>query len=38
MSKVSIVGAYNTKFGAFVKKDREAGTCYRYQVVLRTAH
>ena len=24
--KVSIVGAYNTKFGAFVKRDREAGT------------
>jgi acetyl-CoA C-acetyltransferase len=26
MSKVSIVGAYNTKFGAFVEKDRETGT------------
>lgn len=25
MSKVSIIGAYNTKFGAFVKKDRETG-------------
>ena len=24
--KVSIVGAYNTKFGALVKRDREAGT------------
>lgn len=23
MSKVSIIGAYNTKFGAFVKRDRE---------------
>ena len=23
--KVSIVGAYNTKFGAFVKRDRETG-------------
>ena len=23
---VSIVGAYNTKFGAFVKRDRDAGT------------
>jgi len=26
MSKVSILGAYNTKFGAFVKKDRDTGT------------
>lgn len=26
MSKVSIAGAYNTKFGAFVEKDRETGT------------
>ncbi len=26
MSKVSIIGAYNTKFGAFVEKDRETGT------------
>jgi len=25
MSKVSIVGAYNTKFGAFVEKDRQTG-------------
>ena len=25
MSRVSIIGAYNTKFGAFVKKDRETG-------------
>ncbi len=25
MSRVSIVGAYNTKFGAFVEKDRETG-------------
>lgn len=25
MSKVSIIGAYNTKFGAFVKKNRETG-------------
>lgn len=25
MSKVSIVGAYNTKFGAFVEKNRETG-------------
>ncbi|MGA7838549.1 MAG: hypothetical protein WB996_11315 [Ignavibacteriaceae bacterium] len=25
MSKVSIIGAYNTKFGSFVKKDRETG-------------
>jgi hypothetical protein len=23
---VSIVGAYNTKFGAFVKRDRDTGT------------
>ena len=23
--KVSIVGAYNSKFGAFVKRDRETG-------------
>lgn len=26
MSKVSIIGAYNTKFGAFVEKDKESGT------------
>lgn len=26
MSKVSIIGAHNTQFGAFVKKDRETGT------------
>jgi len=25
MSKVSIIGAYNTKFGAFVEKNRETG-------------
>ena len=25
MSKVSIIGAYNTKFGAFVEKNRESG-------------
>ena len=25
MSKISIVGAYNTKFGAFVEKNRETG-------------
>jgi acetyl-CoA C-acetyltransferase len=25
MSKVSIIGAYNTKFGAFVKKNKETG-------------
>ncbi len=25
MSKVSIVGAYNTKFGAFVEKDKQSG-------------
>ncbi len=25
MSRVSIIGAYNTKFGAFVEKDRETG-------------
>ncbi len=25
MSQISIVGAYNTKFGAFVRKDRETG-------------
>lgn len=25
MSKVSIIGAYNTKFGSFVKKDKETG-------------
>jgi acetyl-CoA C-acetyltransferase len=25
MSKVSIVGAYNSKFGAFVRRDRETG-------------
>jgi acetyl-CoA C-acetyltransferase len=25
MSKVSILGAYNTQFGAFVKKDKETG-------------
>lgn len=25
MSQVSIVGAYNTKFGAFVRRDRETG-------------
>ena len=25
MSKVSIIGAYNTKFGAFVKKNRDTG-------------
>lgn len=25
MSKVSIIGAYNTKFGAFVEKDKETG-------------
>ena len=26
MSKVSIIGAYNTRFGAFVERDRESGT------------
>lgn len=26
MSKVSIIGAYNTKFGNFVKKDKETGS------------
>ncbi len=26
MSRVSIIGAYNTKFGAFVEKNRETGT------------
>ncbi len=26
MSKVSIIGAYNTKFGAFVEKDKASGT------------
>lgn len=26
MSKVSIIGAYNTKFGAFVEKDKESGS------------
>ena len=25
MSRVSIVGAYNTKFGAFVEKNRDTG-------------
>ena len=25
MSKTAIVGAYNTKFGAFVEKNRETG-------------
>jgi hypothetical protein len=25
MSKVSIVGAYNTQFGSFVKKNKETG-------------
>ena len=25
MSKINIIGAYNTKFGAFVKKNRETG-------------
>ena len=25
MSKVSIIGAYNTEFGAFVKKDKATG-------------
>jgi len=25
MSKVSIIGAYNTKFGAFVERNRETG-------------
>ena len=25
VSKVSIVGAYNTKFGSFVKKNKETG-------------
>ena len=25
MSKASIVGAYNTEFGAFVKKDKTTG-------------
>ena len=25
MGKVSIIGAYNTKFGAFVEKNRETG-------------
>lgn len=25
MSQVSVIGAYNTKFGAFVEKDRETG-------------
>jgi len=25
MSKVSIIGAYNTKFGAFVEKNKETG-------------
>lgn len=26
MSKASVIGAYNTKFGAFVEKDKESGT------------
>ena len=25
MSKASIIGAYNTEFGAFVKKDKASG-------------
>ena len=25
MSKVSIIGAYNTKFGSFVEKNKETG-------------
>ena len=25
MSRVSMIGAYNTKFGAFVEKNRETG-------------
>ena len=25
MSKASIIGAYNTQFGAFVKKDKASG-------------
>ncbi len=25
MSRVSIIGSYNTRFGAFVKKNKETG-------------
>lgn len=41
MSKVSIVGAYNTKFGSFVKKNKETGeitdTCSLYELMAEAA-
>jgi acetyl-CoA C-acetyltransferase len=40
MSKVSIVGAHNTKFGNFVKRNKETGevadTCSLYDLLLET--
>ncbi len=41
MSKVSIVGAYNTKFGSFVSKNKETGeitdTCSLYELMAEAA-
>ena len=41
MSKVSIVGAHNTKFGSFVNKNKETGeitdTCSLYELIAEAA-
>jgi acetyl-CoA C-acetyltransferase len=42
VSLVSIVGAFNTRFGAFVRKDRETGVLHDlksiYELVIEAGH